>query len=163
MGLFSKKKKRDISKVPELPKFEPDEEWMADDVKKAPEVPSYESAFTKKSPEIELPPEKLSDEVPPMGNLDMPAREPSFTKSKPVYNERVSGGQLDELLPMEDVSQDFKSPFRKDEAPSENLGVSFEKVPKVERKKPERFELGIGKEFKIPKKITSLSPFLTIT
>tara|TARA_Y100000310_G_C20580890_1_gene762906 strand:+ start:638 stop:1315 length:678 start_codon:yes stop_codon:yes gene_type:complete len=158
MGLFSKKKEKGISNIPELPKFEPDEELLADDTKKTPEIPSYESAFTKKDTEVSLPPVNLKEEIPTIDDLDMPIREPSFNKPKPVYNERVPEGQLDELIPKKDISQDFKSPFKKETTPNKELEISFEKTPKVEEKKSESSNFEIGKNFKLPKKIIDNRP-----
>tara|TARA_Y100000310_G_scaffold13087_1_gene13416 strand:- start:5501 stop:6169 length:669 start_codon:yes stop_codon:yes gene_type:complete len=155
MGLFGKKKKRDISKIPELPKFEPDEDWLADKPGKGPKLPSYESAFDKKGPEMGSPFENVSESLP-NADMEMPTREPSFTKPRPIYNERVPGEKLDDLLPIEDSSQDFKTPFKKDEVPSADLGVSFEKVPEVRREVGSK--LNLGKEFKLPKKIMDNRP-----
>ncbi len=131
MGIFGKKKKRNASKLPELPRFgeEGDLNHLSD--LGEPGMPAYESAFNKPQTESsgpimgESPVKNLNEET-------MPIRESGVGKREPVYNERISDEHFDEFLPKETNDIGEGSPF--------STGNSFEgndfEMPPIEEKLP---------------------------
>ncbi|MBT3262509.1 hypothetical protein HN992_00160 [Candidatus Woesearchaeota archaeon] len=131
MGLFGKKKKRSVSRLPELPKFgeEGDLNHLSD--LGEPGMPDYESAFNKPPTEPigpimgESPINNLKEET-------MPIRESGIGRKEPTYPERLSNEHFDEFLPKDTKGIGEGSPFSR--------GNSFEadnfEMPPVEERLP---------------------------
>ncbi len=166
MGLFKKDKKRDVSKLPELPKFEDD--FGGNDLASKPQegkVPSYESAFNE-APKLETGP--IVGDGPKIAtsqkeDYNIPVREPDFSKPKQDYTERTNSDDLDDLLP-KPQARDLGTPFRNEEhvMPPSDVKPTFEK-----REEPKKIETPIPtvkdlrKDFKMPK-VTNRPVFVQI-
>jgi hypothetical protein len=148
MGLFKKKKKRDISNLPELPNFEePPRETKS--------VPAYDSAFSKP------PREKFLDTGPIIGTgpdkvakrsgETIPIREPAFIKPKQNYSERDTDKRLNDVLPPLKDELDNDSPFKTDKDFAIENSLKKPIVPT-----PTKFRG--GKEFAIPKNVIKEKP-----
>tara|TARA_Y100000310_G_C20689163_1_gene821073 strand:+ start:3267 stop:3911 length:645 start_codon:yes stop_codon:yes gene_type:complete len=147
MGLFRKKKKRDVSSLPELPRFDKPKE---EDIPKANisvEIPKYDSTFEDKNTEPG-PVMGTAPDIEPLKEEDIPIREPDFVRAKPVYKERGMSGDAEPGNAGGVV--DIGSPFRKDDA---NISVEV----------PEDVRLGIPdvekeERIKVPSKVSEGRP-----
>jgi len=168
MGLFGKKR-ADISRLPELPKFEDDADngnaGFLDN-----KMPNYDSAFTKET-------EPAHEAGPIMGgspfktpqikdDLDIPPREPAFQKQKPDYTEDVDTQNLDLIIPKAEDKNEIEPQFKK-EIPMQQMQQTQEVIPKFEsysqdEEEPEQMQeqqkVVLRKPFKVPKKILDERP-----
>ena len=129
MGLFGKKKKRNVSNLPELPRFSDNEKVVPikENKEKFPLVsgevelpksrglPAYESAFEKEGLGA-----KNIDETKPveMGLKveELPERRPDFIKAQPEYRERFDDEELNEVIPrVGRVEESSNFPFMKEQ------------------------------------------------
>lgn len=149
-----KKKKEDISKLPELPRFEDIGKDLAEEPKEG--VPSYESAFEKKGA-------KMTDFPDPAEHLDLPTREPGFTQPKMEYPERQVDNDLDELMPKEQHDE-LETPFAKDEPlKMEEIEPTFKGVhEEVKETIKEPTVPDLRKQFKMPKNVGNRPVFVQI-
>ena len=173
MGLFGKKKKRNVSNLPELPKFSDNEKVVPIggakeafpldsgevEVPKARGLPAYESAFEKEALGV-----KNVDETKPveMGpNMEeIPERKPDFIKAQPEYKERFDDEELDEVIPrVGGLEEPDNFPFMKEQ----NEPVPA-RVPLPEELEQPSFidpkENISKKEIKIPKHVEEKPVFL---
>ncbi|MDP3917281.1 MAG: hypothetical protein Q8Q42_03260 [Nanoarchaeota archaeon] len=148
MGLFGKKKK-EIVRLPELPRFEDDlgldlERELSD---RKPELPSYDSPFSKDNADatvIGKYPEK---------DFNAPIDETYFEKPKKTYEERIPSSNPNKLvLGNPEINHD--SPFRKDVPfKTDEIIPSFKSVDSVKNQpKPDR------RPFEIPRKLMDKRP-----
>lgn len=149
-----KKKKEDISKLPELPKFEDIGRDLTEEPKGG--VPSYESAFEKKGL-------KIDDFPDPAKHLDLPTREPEFTQPRTEYPERQVANDLDELMPRE-AHEDLETPFAREEPlKMEEIEPTFKGVnEEVKETINEPTVPDLRKKFKMPKNVGNRPVFVQI-
>jgi hypothetical protein len=168
MGLFDKKK-RDVSNLPELPKFEDvvrDAEPITGGIDKLPTidgdvevprgegVPAYESAFSGS----ETPKEKVEIKKP-VFEPEIPERKPMFFEDESSYGQRRKEDDFDEaVIPrMGKENEEFPIARREDI----NSG-SFPQQERVEQPfVPQREEV-MKKEIQIPKKVEEKPVFVQI-
>ena len=155
MGMF-KKKKEEISKLPELPKFE--DIGGSSPVNTGTGMPSYESAFDKRNAQV-------MDDLPThKEEVDLPIREPAFAKPKEIYPERQTNNDLDELMPKEPIHEEFSTPFRKEEPiKMKDFEPTF-KSPQKEVREPVAQPTipDLRKQFKMPKNAGNRPVFVQI-
>ena len=149
-----KKKKEDISKLPELPKFEDIGKDLVNEPKSG--VPSYESPFEGRGV-------KMDDFPDPGDNLDLPIREPGFTQPKEEYPERQVANDLDELMPKE-THEELETPFRREEPiRMEEIAPIFKGVNEEVRETiREPILPDLKKQFKMPKNVGNRPVFVQI-
>jgi hypothetical protein len=155
MGMF-KKKKEEISKLPELPKFE--DIGGSSPIKTETGMPSYESAFDKRNANM------MSDLPSHKEEVSLPMREPAFSRPKEAYPERQVNNDLDELMPKEQVHEEFSTPFRKEEPlKMQDLAPTF-KSPQKEIREPVTPSIlpDLRKQFKMPKNVGNRPVFVQI-
>ncbi|MBT3865906.1 hypothetical protein HOF78_02250 [Candidatus Woesearchaeota archaeon] len=149
-----KKKKEDISKLLELPKFEDIGRDLVDEPKAG--VPSYESPFDKPGP-------KMASFPDPLDDLDLPTREPGFNQPKEGYPERQVANDLDELMPKES-HEGLETPFRREEPlRMEEIAPTFKGVnEEVKETIREPVIPDLKKQFKMPKNVGNRPVFVQI-
>jgi len=164
MGLFSKKK-RDVSRLPELPKFDDFMRETNNPILKNNKLPKYESAFSRENLAHDMDPiiETSPFRKPQMADdLHIPTREPAFVNQKQNYTERINDNQLDNIIPKNENKQEIKSPFKPEMTTTNvpTLEPKFESY-KQENDMTENVEDGkivLRKQFKVPKRILDERP-----
>ncbi len=155
MGMF-KKKREEISKLPELPRFEDIGGNSPAKVQQG--MPSYESAFDKKDRD-------MMDDLPAYKDETvLPTREPAFNRPKEIYPERQINNDLDELMPKEEVHEEFSTPFRRDEPLKMKEVEPAFKRPQQEVNQTITPSIlpDLRKQFKMPKNVGNRPVFVQI-
>jgi len=159
MGLFGHKKKKEVSKIPDLPRFDDFDVAGANagfvEDNKGLKMPSYESAFDKDT--------ERHEEGPIMGPspfdkkpFDAPVRDPNIGKPKETYEERIDPSYLDNVIP-KIQKPELTSPFKKE--PVETMQPKFESVQKTEEKTMQQEpKMILKKQMKVPQRVVDERP-----